>query len=136
MSLGEADAKFPGQQIQAEGPAPTRENPGGVFPKSSPERAPKESIPGTGSGNNPVSLFSNPYQFDDKLANVEAALGQLIDAIQGEESSAGGTSREESYVVKFRRWQDEILSLRRGKPVDEGEAARDVPEQEGGLFTD
>ncbi|KZT59484.1 hypothetical protein CALCODRAFT_516089 [Calocera cornea HHB12733] len=40
MSLGDADAKFPGQSGEGLPPAKTRENPGQVYPKSDPQSAP------------------------------------------------------------------------------------------------
>jgi len=40
MSLGEADAKFPGQSGEGQAPPKTAENPGQVYPKSDPQSAP------------------------------------------------------------------------------------------------
>ncbi|KAI0060094.1 hypothetical protein BV25DRAFT_1993122 [Artomyces pyxidatus] len=47
-TMGEADAKFPHQSGEGLPPAPTKENPGQVYPKSDPSPAPRASVPGSG----------------------------------------------------------------------------------------
>ncbi|KAI0759042.1 hypothetical protein C8Q74DRAFT_1301705 [Fomes fomentarius] len=62
MSLGEANAKFPGQHAAGLPPSPSRENPGQVFPHSDPKAAPRGSVPGTGEEREPYTTeaLGNP----------------------------------------------------------------------------
>ncbi|CAL1698129.1 unnamed protein product [Somion occarium] len=134
MSLGDADAKFPGNTDSAIPPSPSRENPGQVYPKSDPQAAPVESVPGTGGEHEPGSFFGNPYAFDSVFGKLEHALNETISAVENEGQSVGASSNENAMLQKLRGWRTELDILRSGKQGF-GRVHRGTP-QEGGMFTD
>jgi len=143
MSLGESDAKFPGQEGDAIPPSPTRENPAAVYPKSSPHPAGAQAVPGSGGApSNPRTLFSNPFAFDAALAKLHRAFDDVIGEI-GDEARSGLSGEELSLSQKFKGWRSELDAIRKraaGQGVDSGSRAqRDADvgvTQEGGMFTD
>ncbi|KAI0339065.1 hypothetical protein BDW22DRAFT_1431980 [Trametopsis cervina] len=135
MSLGGADAKFPDQTSNAIPPSPTRENPGQVYPKSDPQAAPSESVPGTGGEQQPQSVVGNPFSLHGSFSKLDSALNEIISALEGEESSVGSSANENVLISKFKSWREELKALRGGAQGFGGSEAPGTP-QEGGLFTD
>jgi len=137
MSMGEADAKFPGQSSPAIAPSPTRENPGQVYPKSDPKAAPTESVPGTGGEHNPTAknVLGNPYAFQGALRKLDSSLTDVISTIESEESSVGASEEVETLVAKFKGWREELGSLlsARSRVVN---GAEDSSPANGGMFAD
>ncbi|KDQ55940.1 hypothetical protein JAAARDRAFT_36716 [Jaapia argillacea MUCL 33604] len=142
MSLGDrlaGDAKFPGQEelSNAEGPGSSRENPGGVYPKSDPAPAPPESLPGTGGESEPTSYIGNPFLMKEVLGKLDHALSEVITTIGGEENRVGGSADEEKLLQKFKGWRAEVDDIRSGRMGHARTAGRSDPaERGGGLFTD
>ncbi|KAI0670228.1 hypothetical protein C8Q78DRAFT_1079211 [Trametes maxima] len=141
MSMGDADAKFPGQRTGIP-PSPTRENPGQVFPQSDPQPAPAESVPGTGGSRSPPAeeALGNPYVLEDAFSKLDRALTEVISKIRGEERSVGSAANGDGLLRKFEGWQYELTQLRSGGRSWRGttERATDTAtgDQEGGLFVD
>ncbi|KAH9837921.1 uncharacterized protein C8Q71DRAFT_569091 [Rhodofomes roseus] len=141
MSLGDADAKFPGQSLEKNiPPSPSRENPGQVYPKSDPHAAPHESVPGTGGAHNPAvgQTLSNPFVLDDAFDGLDHALAKAITAIESDTDASGGSAESETLLSKFRGWQNELVGLRRkgargGREVQGGQQGH---ASQGGMFTD
>ncbi|KAF8578890.1 hypothetical protein K439DRAFT_1416782 [Ramaria rubella] len=136
MSLGDDDAKFPGQTGTGIPPSPTRENPAAVYPKSSPFPASSQDIPGTeGAPSHPQLVLSNPFAFDASLQKLDRALDEVIKHIADEVSS--GVSEEENFLIeKFRSWRNELDAIRGRQNRN---ASTDVSvgnTQDGGLFID
>lgn len=152
MSLGESDAKFPNQSSSAQGPPPSRENPGGVYPKSSPTAAKPQEIPGSGGASDePRSVLSNPFEFQDELNQLGSALDRVIAAIDAE---GGGSTSEMSArqgrtgnIVdqqpgsagfhlrlrkKFEQWKMEVAELAytgdRGVRAERSDGTKTVPD--------
>ncbi|KAI0764097.1 hypothetical protein BC629DRAFT_1596780 [Irpex lacteus] len=137
MSLGGADAKFPNQSTDAIPPSPSRENPGQVYPKSDPQAAPAESVPGTGGENNPASVIGNPFALESAYSKLDIALNEVLSILQGEESRVGSSATEENLVSRFKSWRAELTALRHGAAGFSGTTRVDAgTPQEGGMFTD
>jgi len=142
MSLGDGEAKFPTESFTKNlPPSPTRENPGAVFPRSSPTPASPQEEPGArGAPRNPESVFGNPYFFDAKISKLEKALDEMIDAIDKEASAGAGVdiSEEEGALLhKFKQWRHELDVIRRGGHPTSYKEPRETPDLEkGGMFTD
>ncbi|KAJ3521110.1 hypothetical protein NM688_g9062 [Phlebia brevispora] len=134
MSLGDADAKFPGQAPDAIPPSPSRENPGQVYPKSDPKAAPPESIPGTGGGHQPKTIVGNPFALEESFVKLDQALSEIISTIEGEEKSMGAASNEQAVIQKLKGWQMELKYMRAGNWQKQGQG-NGTP-QAGGLFVD
>ncbi|TCD60550.1 hypothetical protein EIP91_009866, partial [Steccherinum ochraceum] len=128
------DAKFPNSTASGLPPSPSRENPGQVFPKSDPQAAPAESVPGTGGEREPLSFMSNPFALQSVYNKLDAALDEAISALENEESSAGASANEDATVQKFKRWRLELTQIRKSGRI--GEEGSSVVQQEGGMFTD
>ncbi|KAH9893994.1 hypothetical protein C8Q73DRAFT_498325 [Cubamyces lactineus] len=141
MSMGDADAKFPGQRSPGIPPSPSRENPGQVYPQSDPRPAPPQSIPGTGGEQqpHPDEVLGNPFVLDDAFSRLDAALTNVISKIQNEERSVGAASHQDALLQKFKSWRDELTQIRSGRKrvgghgTDPDAAAQ---QSEGGLFVD
>ncbi|KIM89996.1 hypothetical protein PILCRDRAFT_812791 [Piloderma croceum F 1598] len=139
MSLGESDAKFPGQQGLAEPPPQTRENPGQVYPKTDPSAAPLNSVPGTGTNRIAQQYLGNPYLQNSIFWKLDKSLTEVIQTIEREQSGVGGSPEEVALVDKFKRWKDELEVIMAG-----GVSMRDrnsgpvdgIHAEEGGLFND
>ncbi|KAI0092280.1 hypothetical protein BDY19DRAFT_590644 [Irpex rosettiformis] len=137
MSLGGADAKFPNQSTEAIPPSPSRENPGQVYPKSDPNAAPAESVPGTGGDYTPAFVVGNPFSLERGFSKLDSALSEIISSLEGEESRVGSSATEEFLVAKFKSWQEELVALRGGAAGFSGTTrAHAGTPQKGGLFTD
>jgi len=140
MSLGDADAKFPGQLDKNNNipPSPSRENPGAVFPKSDPQGAPPESIPGTGGEEEPSvqNTLSNPYVLEDALEKLDRALANAVSTITSEEGSLGVSGEAETLTRKFNGWREELRELVKGRKKVAQPSATAGPTKGGGMFTD
>ncbi|EGO02997.1 hypothetical protein SERLA73DRAFT_103054 [Serpula lacrymans var. lacrymans S7.3] len=135
--LGEADAKFPGQGGDGIPPSPSRENPGQVYPKSDPKAAPKDTIPGTGKQNETSSFTGNPYLLQGALDKLYHSLTDVINIIQEEKSTMGGSSEEVAFLAKLKCWRNDITHVRDSKSQGPRISGMDgVPADEGGMFTD
>ncbi|RPD77160.1 hypothetical protein L226DRAFT_533155 [Lentinus tigrinus ALCF2SS1-7] len=141
MSMGDADAKFPGQHGSGLPPSPSRENPGQVYPQSDPKAAPAETIPGTGGERQPATsgVLGNPYVLEESFSRLDHALTDVISKFQREERSVGAAPNEDALLRKFSNWRDELTQIRHGQRGVAGresnaDAAR--KQEEGGLFTD
>ncbi|KZT68095.1 hypothetical protein DAEQUDRAFT_712531 [Daedalea quercina L-15889] len=141
MSLGDVDAKFPGQSFEKNiAPSPSRENPGQVYPKSDPKAAPAESIPGTGGEHNPPlsQALSNPFVLDDALNALDHALTRAISIMEGDADASGASAEGETLTNKFRGWQSELFDLRKRAARGGQEVADDQRghASQGGFFAD
>ncbi|KAI0354320.1 hypothetical protein OH77DRAFT_1521927 [Trametes cingulata] len=141
MSMGDVDAKFPGQRSDAIPPSPSRENPGQVYPQSDPQAAPPESVPGTGGGREPrpSEVLGNPYVLDSAFSKLDEALTEIISKIQNEERSVGAAANEDALLQKFKGWRDELTQIRSGRKSlrgNEKNADAAAKQDEGGLFAD
>ncbi|KAJ3932331.1 MAG: hypothetical protein NXY57DRAFT_974855 [Lentinula lateritia] len=143
MSLGEADAKFP--ILSHSGtpdipPSPTIENPGQVYPKSDPNAAHLGTIPGTGRSNSSQNFIGNPFLMREAFLEIDHALGNVIDILEREELSVGGSENENGLLRKFCQWRDELDEIRAGQRSPGSSKSRSTsrvaPEKEGGMFTD
>ncbi|KZP33275.1 hypothetical protein FIBSPDRAFT_943671 [Athelia psychrophila] len=137
MSMGEADAKFPGQHgtgANVEPPSPTRENPGQVYPKSDPSPAPS----GTGTGRAAQQVLGNPYLQTGIFQKLDQALVEVVRTIEGEQSAMGASPDEAALIKKFEGWRDELEEIMSGRPPPAGDAPQTdgVPAEDGGLFTE
>ncbi|KAL4267364.1 Mediator complex subunit 9 [Pleurotus pulmonarius] len=134
MSLGEADAKFPDSATNGLPPSPTRENPGQVFPKSDPSSAPPPQEPTVGSH----QFTGNPFLIKSALQKLDHAIGEVVDLLENEGQSVGGSADGDTFVHKLRSWKMELESVRanHGGCGDHHEAVSAPPETEGGMFTD
>lgn len=156
-----ADAKFPHQSNSGQPPSPSRENPGAVYPKSSPTAAKPQEIPGSGGATSePRSVFSNPFEFQDELSQLGAALDRVIAAIDSEGKISVGQGQTGNTIDgniqphtakshlqlrnKFQQWKTEVAEM-----VHSGRAERSAGDGigtapdvgstncgEGGLFND
>ncbi|KAE9384629.1 hypothetical protein BT96DRAFT_1026840 [Gymnopus androsaceus JB14] len=141
MSLGEAEAKFPTSIGSPDiPPSPTVENPGQVYPRSDPHAAHLHTIPGTGRSNSSQTLIGNPFLMREAFAKVDHALGNVIDILEREETSVGGSEDENELLRRFRQWRAELDEIRAGQRTPETSKSRSSPrvppEHEGGMFTD
>ncbi|KAJ3998405.1 hypothetical protein F5050DRAFT_1225742 [Lentinula boryana] len=143
MSLGEADAKFPTPTHSGSPdfpPSPTAENPGQVYPKSDPHPAPSGSIPGTAPQNSSHVYIGNPFLMREAFSKVDHALGNVIEILESEETSVGGSEDENNLLTKFRQWREELDEIRAGQGTPGSSKSRSssrvAPEREGGMFTD
>ncbi|KIK52054.1 hypothetical protein GYMLUDRAFT_265587 [Collybiopsis luxurians FD-317 M1] len=137
MSLGEADAKFPSSGSLDIPPSPTVENPGQVYPKSDPHAARLGTIPGAGRSNSSQTLIGNPFLMREAFLKIDHALGNVIDILEREEMSVGGSEDENELLKKFRQWRGELDEIRAGHRTPESRSrSRVPPEREGGMFTD
>ncbi|TRM63281.1 hypothetical protein BD626DRAFT_548184 [Schizophyllum amplum] len=133
MSL--ADAKFP-QEIPESGPSaippsPTRENPGQVYPKSDPSPAPRH----TPQGLDGPHQTGNPFVMKGALDKLHRSLSDVINVIEGEESTEGGTQGEDALLTKFKTWRTELEAIASGNVKLSAEHA-DTVRPEGPMFTD
>ncbi|KAF9074421.1 hypothetical protein BDP27DRAFT_1317056 [Rhodocollybia butyracea] len=143
MSLGEADPKFPSAAHAANPdipPSPTIENPGQVFPKSDPYPA-SGNIPGgiDRRANNSQTLFGNPFLMREAFSEIDKALRNVIDILEREETTVGGSEDENDLLRKFRHWREELDEIRAGQrtpSVQSRSSSRMPPGHEGGMFTD
>jgi len=141
MSLGDSDAKFPGQQGLAIPPSPSRENPGQVYPKSDPTSTPLNTAPGTGAPNekSPERFLGNPYLQKDVFGKVAQSLREAIQTIEREQSKMGGSPEGVVLVEKLEGWSKELRVIMAGGHAS---ARSDVPPangvsaEEGGMFRD
>ncbi|KAH0579647.1 hypothetical protein H2248_002496 [Termitomyces sp. 'cryptogamus'] len=137
MSLGEADGKFPtANQGAGLPPLPTRENPGRVFPKSDPQSGrpfyvlhltatlDAATAPLTPIIQNIDPYIGNPYLMGGTLRKVDKALSEVIAILESEERSHSGANEEGPLLQKFRRWRDEILSMRGDSQTPPGTTSR------------
>ncbi|KII90132.1 hypothetical protein PLICRDRAFT_40334 [Plicaturopsis crispa FD-325 SS-3] len=137
MSLGEADAKFPGRIDKALPPSPSRENPGQVYPKSDPAAAPANSVPGTGSVPTPHSAIGNPFLFASVLEKLDHSLSEVISAIENETNAMGESSEEAALLEKFKSWRQDLDRVRAGETMaSRGAEFQYEPAEEGGMFAD
>lgn len=132
--LGEADAKFPGQEGGGAPPLPSAVNPGQVYPKSSPHAAPKGSIPGSGTQPGTSCVIGNPYLFEDALQRVENSLDHVIQIIESEQKASGGADQATDILEKFEGWKDELRAIRADRSPGYPERPRSGAS--GGLFND
>lgn len=132
--LGEADAKFPGQEGGGAPPLPSAVNPGQVYPKSSPHAAPKGSIPGSGTQPGTSCVIGNPYLFEDALQRVENSLDHVIQIIESEQKASGGADQATDILEKFESWKDELRAIRADRSPGYPERPRSGAS--GGLFND
>ncbi|KAE9395247.1 hypothetical protein BT96DRAFT_922991, partial [Gymnopus androsaceus JB14] len=107
-------------------PSPTVENPGQV--------SHLHTIPGTGRSNSSQTLIGNPFLMREAFAKVDHALRNVIDILEREESSVGGSEDENEL------WRAELDEIRAGQRTPETSKSRSSsrvpPEHEGGMFTD
>ncbi|KAI0659658.1 hypothetical protein C8Q70DRAFT_124284 [Cubamyces menziesii] len=141
MSMGDADAKFPGQRSPAIPPSPSRENPGQVYPQSDPRPAPPQSVPGTGGEQQPRpnEVLGSPFVLDDAFSRLDAALNNVISKVENEERSVGAASNEDALLLKFKSWRDELTQIRSGRKgvgANGGDSDAAAQQSEGGLFAD
>ncbi|GJJ09367.1 hypothetical protein Clacol_003589 [Clathrus columnatus] len=132
------DSKFPHQTKSGEPPSPTRENPAGVYPKSSPTPAKPQEIPGSkGAPSNPRAVFSNPFEFQDELNRLEASLDAVISAIE-KEIKLGNSGQTSDLLDKFKQWKREITVMETTRGNRDASLITPDPDNanEGGLFTD
>ncbi|KNZ75586.1 hypothetical protein J132_02527, partial [Termitomyces sp. J132] len=116
------DGKFPtANQGAGLPPLPTRENPGRVFPKSDPQSA---TAPLTPIIQNIDPYIGNPYLMGGTLRKVDKALSEVIAILESEERSHSGANEEGPLLQKFRRWRDEILSMRGDSQTPPGTTSR------------
>ncbi|KAF9450737.1 hypothetical protein P691DRAFT_700642 [Macrolepiota fuliginosa MF-IS2] len=131
MSMGEADAKFPGQHTGIP-PSPTRENPGQVYPKSDPNPAPRRHR--SGDDSLAPSAISNPFLLKSALEAVDGKLAEVIAILEGEERTQGRSDKEDALLSKFIGWRDELGGMLSGRhivcPTHTGRTIR------GGMFVD
>ncbi|KAF9529136.1 hypothetical protein CPB83DRAFT_853293 [Crepidotus variabilis] len=134
MSQVEYDAKFPGQQPSGLPPAPSRENPGGVFPKSDPSLPSREPSSQRGT---PDKFVGNPYLMNNALNKVDHAFGEVIAILEQEDRSQDRSSSDDALIRKFRAWRSELEDMRTGdKDVSLPAQGSSLVSQEGGMFTD
>ncbi|KAI6115002.1 hypothetical protein EV401DRAFT_2073780 [Pisolithus croceorrhizus] len=129
--LGEADAKFPGQEGGGVPPSPSAVNPGQVYPKSSPHGA-LYQVRGPRPGTSCV--IGNPYLFEDALRKLENSLDDLIQIVGSEQKASGGSQKAAGLLQKFENWKDELRAVRADKSPDYHE--RPQSGASGGLFID
>ncbi|KAF8630268.1 hypothetical protein AX17_005454 [Amanita inopinata Kibby_2008] len=127
MSMGEADAKFPGQCTGLP-PPPCRENPGRVYPKSDFREAP----PSRRSSHS--NLFGNPFLLKDALDRVDKAFCDVMDILKGEEAANGRSIDENYFLHQFSAWRDELARLRFCEPLEV--STEPSGPSAGGMFVD
>ncbi|KAE8224635.1 hypothetical protein CF319_g2511 [Tilletia indica] len=110
----EAPAKFPGSEstdpAARSGPAPTAENPAGVFPKSGTQTAPTPTHHAS-----IASSIENPYALNDALTKLDVALDEIIALFNTERettASEGSFSKGKEALQMFKSWQAEIEKIR------------------------
>ncbi|EMD35122.1 hypothetical protein CERSUDRAFT_54332 [Gelatoporia subvermispora B] len=133
------DAKYISKVTPDIPPSPSRENPGQVYPRSDPQAAPSESVPGTGGEHEAgfMQSMSNPFALESILGDLDHSLSKVVATLQREEASAGASTDEDALLRKFKGWQQELLQIRTG--VKKHATSRDVgsgPQEGGGLFND
>ncbi|KAI6037947.1 hypothetical protein EDC04DRAFT_3063883 [Pisolithus marmoratus] len=135
--LGEADAKFPGQGGGGMPPSPSAVNPGQVYPKSSPQAAPRGSVPGSGAKPGTSCIIGNPYLLEDALQKLENSLDHLIQLIGSEQKAIRGSEETTGLLAKFESWRDELRVVR-ADPSPGSYPDSEPPQSgaSGGLFTD
>ncbi|KAF5353525.1 hypothetical protein D9756_007999 [Leucocoprinus leucothites] len=133
MSMGDADAKFPGQHTGIP-PSPTRENPAQVYPKSDPNPAPR--MPRSGDDSRVQTAIGNPFLLQSALKHVDDGLARVVVMLQEEERSQGGSQKEEALIAKFKGWRDELSEIMLGGPGQATPPSKVAPPAEGGMFTD
>ncbi|KAJ3727554.1 hypothetical protein C8R42DRAFT_638734 [Lentinula raphanica] len=141
MSLGEADAKFPTFSHSGSPdipPSPTIENPAQVYPKSDPHAG---TIPGAARSNSSHVYIGNPFLMREAFLKIDHALGNVIEILESEQTSVGGSRDENDLLRKFRQWREELDDIRAGQRTPSSGSksrsnSRVAPEREGGMFTD
>ncbi|CAD6884451.1 unnamed protein product [Tilletia controversa] len=115
--MSEAPAKFPGSESTdpsaRQGPAPSAENPAGVFPKSDPHAAPVQEHHST-----IASSIENPYALNDALTRLDVALEDIIALFQQERQTTaaeGSFSKGKDALEMFKSWQQKIEDIRTRK---------------------
>ncbi|KAI6002261.1 hypothetical protein F5J12DRAFT_842016 [Pisolithus orientalis] len=133
--LGEADAKFPGQEGGGLPPSPSAVNPGQVYPKSSLHAAPAGSIPGSGNEPGTSCIIGNPYLFEDALQKLENSLDNLIQIIGSEQKATGYSEEATSLLEKFEGWREELRAVHADR-LPGSYPERPQSGASGGLFVD
>jgi len=94
------------------------------------------SVSGTGTDR---QYLGNPYLQNSIFWKLDKSLTEVIQTIEREQSSVGGSPEEVALVDKFKRWKDELEVIMAG---DVGvrdrnsEPVNSVHAEEGGLFKD
>ncbi|KAJ3574863.1 hypothetical protein NP233_g1489 [Leucocoprinus birnbaumii] len=133
MSMGDADAKFPGQHTGIP-PSPTRENPAQVYPKSDPNPAPR--MPRSGDDDRIQTVVGNPFLLQSALERIDEELSKVLVILQDEEKSQGGSRKEESLIAKFKGWREELGGMMRGEPSHAAPPPHVATAGGGGMFID
>ncbi|KAK8844095.1 hypothetical protein IAR55_006889 [Kwoniella newhampshirensis] len=131
---------------EATGPAPTVENPAGVFPQVGGTSAETGTVPGSGPPDHHGDVrgvFGNPQMFKDTFGTLSSAFTDAINAVEDESASGLGTVAK-ALIKKLESMRDEIDGWRTGKGLPEveeagGERNEDVERAEGdggGLYAD
>ncbi|RDB23753.1 hypothetical protein Hypma_009323 [Hypsizygus marmoreus] len=146
MSLGEADGKFPtANEGTGLPPEPSVENPGQVFPKSSPVPAPITPPLVTAE-----QYIGNPFLIGGALRKVDHAIGEVIAILESEEASNDSADEDNPLLRKFRAWREELDDVRsdlktppvrsRASPAPQNSRShtrsRSRPREGGGMFVD
>ena len=136
MSLGEADAKYPGSHTSdGVGPGPSALNPAGVYPKSDPHAA---AQPSRTSSNSPAAL-GNPFLMNKAFSTLDHSLGEVIQLIESEEAAVGNSEEPSDLLRKFKGWRDDLDSIRSGGqrlPQSRSSSSGRTGMREGGIFSD
>lgn len=76
----------------------------------------------------------------EAFLEIDHALGNVIDILEREELSVGGSENENGLLRKFCQWRDELDEIRAGQRSPGSSKSRSTsrvaPEKEGGMFTD
>ena len=67
---------------------------------------------------------------------LDAALGEVISALESEERSAGASSNENATIQKFKIWKSDLQIIRHSGRAQLTEREGCGEHQEGGLFAD
>ncbi|KAJ3492508.1 hypothetical protein NLJ89_g11220 [Agrocybe chaxingu] len=133
MTEAEMDAKFPGQVCVGYPPSPSIENPGRVFPKTDPNKAPAVSP----KRNTPDKFVGNPFLMNSALDKVDHSLGEVISVLEQEERSQDRQGGDNALLRKFRSWRNELDNIRMGEEeIPVPNRAPEITSEAGGMFTD
>jgi hypothetical protein len=75
----------------------------------------------------------------EAFSKIDLALRNVIDILEKEETTAGGSENENDLLRKFRDWREQLDEIRAGQrtpSVQSRSSSRMPPEHEGGMFTD
>ncbi|WVQ93182.1 hypothetical protein IAU59_000246 [Kwoniella sp. CBS 9459] len=106
------------------GPAPTAENPAGVYPQVGTQSAEPGTMPGSGAPDHHGDVrgvFGNPQMFNDTFGTLSSAFTDAINKVQ-DESGSGLGSVAKTLIQKLEAMRDEIDGWRTGQGLPEVEA--------------